>query len=203
VGVFVQIDSRKRRQFGRFFAEIGERVYTLIVTRGLFLAFLFLSPHLVDTVAAQQPPAAPQEPPEEDASLAPKEYALNPVQSAKEIVAGNFYMKKGNSRAAMQRYTEATRWDPGSAEAFLKLGEASEKAKDYTSAREAFTKYVELVKDPKEAEAMRKRIEKLPAAPAAENNRKQANPTQPLDKVPDPDPVPSRAPRTNQPARRR
>ena len=49
-----------------------------------------------------KPPAPPteQEPPEEDESLKPKEYTLNPVQSARELTAGNFYFKKGNYRAA-------------------------------------------------------------------------------------------------------
>jgi tetratricopeptide (TPR) repeat protein len=136
---------------------------------------------------AQQPPAAPPEPPEEDTSLAPKEYSLNPVQAAKEIVAGNFYFKKSNYHAAMRRYTEATRWDPGSSEAFLKLGESSEKAHDYASARDAYTKYVELAKDAKDADSIRKRIEKLPKNSGPAKDRPEAAPTQPLDKVPDPD----------------
>ena len=48
----------------------------------------------------------PAEPPEEDSSLKPREYSFNPVQAKKEIVAGNFYFKKGNYRAAVQRFTE-------------------------------------------------------------------------------------------------
>jgi len=155
-----------------------------------------LALYLGTVLAAQQ---VPQEPPEEDDSLKPKEYALNPVQAGKEIIAGNFYFKKGNYRAAMKRYTEATRWDPGSSEGFLKLGESAEKAHDYPAAREAYTKYVELAKDPKDAEAIRKRIEKLPQASGPAKDRPQADPTKPLDKVPTPDPAPSR----NPPVRRR
>ena len=80
------------------------------------------------------PPAqTEQEPPEEDESLKPKEYTLNPVQSAREIVAGNFYFKKGKYRAASHRYLEATRWDSGSTEAFLRLAEAQEKMKDFAA----------------------------------------------------------------------
>ena len=114
-----------------------------------------------------KPPAPPaqteQEPPEEDESLKPKEYTLNPVQSAREITAGNFYFKKGNYRAASRRYVEATRWDSGSSEAFLRLGEAEERLKDYPAAREAFKKYLDLNPDPKSADAVRKKLEKLPA----------------------------------------
>ena len=145
---------------------------------------------------SQKQPEVPAEPPEEDESLAPREYVLNPVQSAREITAGNYYLKKGNYRAAVRRYTEATRWDPGSAEAFLRLGEAGEKAKDYPIARDAFLKCAELTKDPKESDALRKRAAKLPEASAGAKARPQAEPTQPLDKVPDPTPaaIPVRTP---------
>ena len=116
--------------------------------------------------AQKAPPPPPsdvaQEPPEEDEVLKPKEYVLNPLQAQKEITAGNFYDKKGNHRAAQKRYLEATRWDPSSAEAFLKLGESSEKLRDFTTALEAYTKYLELDKNAKNADALRKRIAKWP-----------------------------------------
>jgi tetratricopeptide (TPR) repeat protein len=129
------------------------------------------------------PPAAPQaaqeqEPPEEDDSLKPKEYALNPIQATKEILAGDFYYKKGNTRAAAKRYLEATRWDPGSADAFYKLGETSEKMHDFGTALEAYTKYLELAKGAKNADAIRKRIAKWPggsdskADPKADSSKK-------------------------------
>jgi tetratricopeptide (TPR) repeat protein len=111
--------------------------------------------------AQQQPP----EPPEEDESLLPKEYALNPLESARNITAGNFYFKKGNYRAAAKRYLEATRWDPSSAEAFLKLAETDEKLKDLAGAREAYTKYLATAPDAKNAEAIKKKIAKWPAEP--------------------------------------
>lgn len=108
------------------------------------------------------PPKAEEEPPEEDESLIPKEYALNPLEAAKNITAGNFYFKKGNFKAAAKRYLEATRWDPGSAEAFLKLGESDEKLKDRAGAREAYTKYLGLAPDSKNAELIKKKIAKWP-----------------------------------------
>lgn len=120
---------------------------------------------LACVLSAQKPPAAtPPEPPEEDESLAPKVYDLNPVQAKKEMTAGDYYFKKPNYSAAAKRYLEATRWDPGSAEAFLKLGEAREKLHDYPAAREAFSKYLELSDDVKEKDAIRKRMAKWPDA---------------------------------------
>jgi tetratricopeptide (TPR) repeat protein len=127
-------------------------------------------------MAAQDPPpqkktpAAPQakpteeDPPEEDESLIPKEYALNPLEATRNITTGNFYLKKGNVRAAARRYLEATKWDPGSAEAFLKLGEADERLHDREGAREAYTKYLEISPDAKNAPELKKKMEKWPSS---------------------------------------
>ncbi len=121
-------------------------------------------------LSAQKPPQPVTqfpEPPEEDESLAPKQYALNPVQAKKESTAGDYYFKKSNYRAAERRYVEATRWDPGSPEAFHKLGEAREKLHEYGPAREAYLKYIQLSEDPKEKEAVQKKMAKWPDAKAA------------------------------------
>ena len=66
------------------------------MARALFAAFLFAC-----VLSAQQPAAQPPEPPEEDEALQPKVYALNPVQAKKEIVAGDYYLKKPNYGAAV------------------------------------------------------------------------------------------------------
>jgi len=123
-------------------------------------------------LSAQKPTTTPPEPPEEDESLAPKVYALNPVQAKKEIVAGDYYFKKPNYSAAAKRYLEATRWDPGSAESFRKLGEAREKLHDYGAAREAYLKFIELAEDPKEKDAIRKKMDKWPGAKAQTATKK-------------------------------
>jgi tetratricopeptide (TPR) repeat protein len=130
---------------------------------------LFAAAVLACVLSAQKPAVTPPEPPEEDDSLAPEVYALNPVQSKKEIVVGDQYFKKSNYSAAARRYVYATRWDPGSAEAFLKLGEAREKLRQYGPAREAYLKYIELVEDPKEKDAIRKKMDKWPDATAAKS----------------------------------
>jgi tetratricopeptide (TPR) repeat protein len=139
------------------------------VARALFAAAVFAC-----ILSAQKPAAPPvtqpAEPPEEDESLAPKVYALNPVQSKKEIMVGDEYFKKSSYSAAANRYLEASRWDPGSAEAFLKLGEAREKLRQYGRAREAYLKSIDLSDDPKEKDTIRKKMDKLPDAPAQTKN---------------------------------
>lgn len=108
--------------------------------------------------AQQQPPVA-QEPPEEDVTLVEtKEYTFNPLQAEKEVRTGNFYAKKGNHKAAALRFLEATKWNPGMAEAWLRLGESLEKRKDVKGAKDAFAKYLELAPEAKNAASIKKKL---------------------------------------------
>jgi tetratricopeptide (TPR) repeat protein len=100
-------------------------------------------------------------PPEEDKDLAIHEYGFNPVQAQKEIGTGNYYFKKGSYRAAAGRFEEATKWNSGEPEAWLRLGEAEEKLKDKKAAHEAYSKYLELATDAKNADQIRKKLDKL------------------------------------------
>jgi tetratricopeptide (TPR) repeat protein len=104
-----------------------------------------------------------QEPPEEDVPTdRVQEYVFNPLQAAKELKVGNYYFKKGSYKAAQKRFEEALKWDATSAEAWLRLGDAHEKLKNMTAARDAWKKYLELDSKGKDAEAVRKRLgEKL------------------------------------------
>jgi tetratricopeptide (TPR) repeat protein len=129
---------------------------------------------LATTVFAQQtpPPKPPpdkptddvQLPPEEDKSDAPKVYSFNPLQSKKEVSVGEFYAKKGDTRAAAIRFREATRWDDGNAEAWLRLGETEEKNHVLDAAREAYGKYLQLSPTAKNAGDVKKRLDKLTAS---------------------------------------
>jgi tetratricopeptide (TPR) repeat protein len=100
-------------------------------------------------------------PAEEDKALATQDYAFNPLQAQKEVQTGNYYFKKGSYRAAAGRFREATRWNDGDSEAWLRLGEAEEKLKDPKSAREAYTRYLEMAADAKNAAEIRKRLDRL------------------------------------------
>lgn len=117
-------------------------------------------PEKGDTKAA---PKQVEEPPEEDESLIPKECVLNPLETSRNIKTGDYYFKKAKYGAAKNRYLEATCWDPSSAEAFLKLGEAQEKLHNSSEAREAYLKYLTIVPDAKNAAEIKKKVAKLPA----------------------------------------
>lgn len=113
--------------------------------------------------AGKQEPAKQEEqaPPEEDENLQTKEYSFNPLQASKELKVGNYYFKKGSYNAAALRFREATKWNSGYAEAWLRLAEAAEKQKDAKSAREGYSKYLELEPSAKNAAEIRKKLAKL------------------------------------------
>jgi len=100
-------------------------------------------------------------PPEEDASLAIDSFRFNPLQSRSDVEVGNGYYKKGNLRAAANRYAAATKRDDSNGEAWLRLGEASLRLQDPEAAKQALQRYLELAPAAKNAPAIRKLLHKL------------------------------------------
>lgn len=128
----------------------------------------FLAALLTLTLArAQKPPESKpaeqqeQAPPEEDEAEKPKDYSFNPLQAQKEVRVGTFYMHKGSYKAAVQRFQEATKWNPNYAEAYVLLGEAEEKQRSWKDAQAAYQKFLDLAADDKRAPEVRKKLEKL------------------------------------------
>jgi tetratricopeptide (TPR) repeat protein len=134
------------------------------VTRA-FLPAVFLAV-LMPLGKTQDQPASTEQPKykppvEEDVqeNPKPKVYAFNPMQAQKELTIGSFYFKQGKFRAAELRFEEATKWNPGLAEAWLRLGEAGEKQGDADTMRKAFEKYLELDPKSKNADAVRHKLD--------------------------------------------
>jgi tetratricopeptide (TPR) repeat protein len=101
-------------------------------------------------------------PPEEDKALAAStEYSFNPLQSVKDVNVGNQYFKNHKYRAAELRYTSATRWNDGNAEAWLHLGEVEERLRDADKAKAAYQKYLDLAATDKHAAEIRKKLAHL------------------------------------------
>jgi len=117
--------------------------------------------------ASAPPPEKPavqapvEEPPEEDAAAIPRTYDFNPIEAEKEVKVGKFYLKKGSLKAALNRFEDASKYNPAYAEAYLFLGETREKLKDRKGAKEAYGKYLELAPDAKNAGEVKKKLEKL------------------------------------------
>jgi tetratricopeptide (TPR) repeat protein len=99
--------------------------------------------------------------PEEDESLKPKVYPFNPLEADRNIKVGNYYMHQGDARgyrAAVGRYQDATRYNPTSAEAFFRLGEAEEKLKHADKAKAAFERVLKIAPDSKLARDAKKKL---------------------------------------------
>jgi len=109
---------------------------------------------------AQKPASPPDEtnPPEEDEAVAPRKYILNPLESERNIKVGNFYWNKKEYRAALDRYKDATRFNPSSAEAFFKVAETEEKLHNEDAAKAAFQKVISLAPDSKFAATAKKKL---------------------------------------------
>ena len=120
------------------------------------------APATAQEPAAKAPPAQnlPDEamPPEEDDSVAPEKYSLDPLESEHNIKVGNYYWHKGKYRAALGRYERATKYNPSSAEAFFKVGEAEEKLKNKDAAKIAFERVIKIAPDSKLAQEAKKKL---------------------------------------------
>src|SRR5580698_1714394 len=88
-----------------------------------------------------------QPPPEEDKSKIVEEYSFNPLKSKKDVTIGEFYFKKSDFKAAAARFREATKWNDGNAEAWLRLGDAEDRMHDAKATREAWEKYLQVAPD--------------------------------------------------------
>ena len=99
------------------------------------------------------PPAeAPTEPPP------PAEPVFDPLHAQKSIDVGTFYLKKGNYDAAIDRFMDATHFQPKLAKPWRLLGEAYEKKHDTSSAIESYKKYLEVFPRAVDAAKVKKRI---------------------------------------------
>lgn len=89
---------------------------------------------------------------------------FDPLRANKSLEVGSFYMKRGNYDAAIDRFTDATQFEPGLARSYSLLGEAYEHKGDIDNALTAYRKYLQLVRNSSNAsdrEKIQKRIEKL------------------------------------------
>jgi tetratricopeptide (TPR) repeat protein len=126
-----------------------------------------------------QDPAAPEKPADAppaagaDKKAAPKKNKDNATEAAeddpiwdpqraeKDIQVGQYYMKKGDVDAAIDRFTDATVAKPGYAVPFKFLGEAQEKKGLKKPAAKSYQRYLDLYPKAEDAEKIKKRIEKL------------------------------------------
>ncbi len=116
----------------------------------------------IDTSAGPAPPPAPAA---EEVAAPPPAPAFDPLHSERSLDVGNFYLKKGEYDAAIDRFEEAARDNPKSAKPYLLLGETYEKKNDSSSAITAYRKYLDLFQKAPDRDKILRRIEKLQGKP--------------------------------------
>jgi tetratricopeptide (TPR) repeat protein len=114
---------------------------------------------------AAPPPSAKKTPPKKNkdnaSESAPDQPAWDPLRAEKDLEVGQYYMRKGDVDAAIDRFQDATLAKPGYAVPFRFLGEAQEKKGLKKPAIKSYQRYLELYPRAEDADKIRKRIEKL------------------------------------------
>src|SRR5580704_7690698 len=90
------------------------------------VALLLLS-SVLPARARQIDPFTPPPPPPPETPAAPAEPVFDPYHAQKDVEVGTFYMKKGDYEAAIDRFEEATRYEPALALPWRLMGECYEK----------------------------------------------------------------------------
>jgi tetratricopeptide (TPR) repeat protein len=101
-------------------------------------------------------------------------HTFDPHRASKDIEVGDFYFKKKNYSAALERYREALVYKPNDAFANFRIGQALEKLARLEEAGERYQEYLKIMPNGPQAEEAKKALEKIKAnAPQEKNQAKQ------------------------------
>jgi tetratricopeptide (TPR) repeat protein len=92
---------------------------------------------------------------------APDQPSYDPLRAEKDIEVGQYYMRKGDVDAAIDRFQDATTAKPGYAVPFRYLGEAQEKRGLKKQAIASYSRYLDLYPHAEDGAKIRKKIDKL------------------------------------------
>jgi tetratricopeptide (TPR) repeat protein len=111
--------------------------------------------------------------PEPDPPAAPSVPVFDPLHAQRSIDIGTFYLKKGIYDAAIERFVDATNYQPTLAMPWKLLGEAYEKKREYSKALEAYNKYLQILPRAADALKIKKNISDLEEKTAQESPKKE------------------------------
>jgi tetratricopeptide (TPR) repeat protein len=92
---------------------------------------------------------------------APDQPTWDPLRAEKDLEVGQYYLKKGDVDAAIDRFEDAAASKPGFAIPYRYLGEAHEKKGQKREAIKSYTRYLDLYPHAEDAAKVRKKIDKL------------------------------------------
>lgn len=84
-------------------------------------------------------------PPQTDNSEVQEFHPWNPMKAAKDIEVGDYYFKRKNYKAALDRYKEALYYKDKDAIATFRIAECQEKLGDRAQARKYFEQYLKIL----------------------------------------------------------
>jgi tetratricopeptide (TPR) repeat protein len=115
--------------------------------------------------AGETPAPPPKSPPKKNKDSAtqnaPDQPMWDPLRAEKDLEVGQFYMKKGDLDAAIDRFQDAAIAKPGYAVPFRFLGEAQEKKGLKKQALKSYQRYLDLFPHADDGDKVRKKIDKL------------------------------------------
>ena len=92
---------------------------------------------------------------------APDQPTWDPLRAEKDLEVGQYYMKRGDVDAAIDRFQDATTAKPGYAVPFRFLAEAQEKKGLKKQAIKSYQRYLDLYPHAADGDKVRKKLEKL------------------------------------------
>src|SRR6202158_1499143 len=143
-------------------------LYWMLATAGitLLLSRALRRPQDAAPESASKPTEAPKKPDKKHKSdtatqNAPDQPTYDPLRAEKDLEVGQYYMRKGDVDAAIDRFQDATTAKPGYAIPFRFLGEAQEKRGLKKEAIKSYSRYLDLFPHAGDGDKIRKKIDKL------------------------------------------
>jgi hypothetical protein len=120
-------------------------------------------------------PSIPPPPPPEDSgpdpAATPSGPVFDPLHAQRSLDIGTFYLRKGSYDAAIDRFIEASNYQPTLAMPWKLLGETYEKKREYAKAVEAYNKYLRILPHAVDAPKIEKTISDLAEKTAQESSK--------------------------------
>ena len=145
-------------------------LHWMLATAGITLFLLGLplraqdpAPESSSKPAEAPAPKKPDKKHKSDAATqnAPDQPSWDPLRAEKDIEVGQYYMRKGDVDAAIDRFQDATTAKPGYAIPFRYLGDAQEKKGLRKEAIKSYSRYLDLYPHAEDGDKIRKKIDKL------------------------------------------
>ena len=118
------------------------------------------------------PPPPPTEDSTSDTPATPSGPVFDPLHAGRSLDVGRFYLNKGAYDAAIDRFVEASNYQPTLAAPWKLLGDAYEKRHEYAKAVESYNKYLQILPHAPDAARIKKLISDLEEKIAQESPKK-------------------------------